>query len=214
MTSCQCQGIEVQFDTREAAKKLAEYQNKGPSGTTRLLIEALKEAGVEGRTLLDIGGGIGVIQVELLKAGALSAVSVDASTAYIEAAQQEAHRQGLQDRIQFHHGDFVELAGGLPSTDIVTLDRSLCCYPDMPALVGLSASRAGQIYALVYPRDTWWMRFGLGIVNGMQRLRSSSFRVFVHPTQAVETILQENGLRRRFYRLAGVWQIAIYARPT
>jgi magnesium-protoporphyrin O-methyltransferase len=214
MTSCQCQGIEDQFNSREAAKKLADYHKNGPTGTTRLLITALKEAGVAGSTMLDIGGGIGAIQLELLKAGALSAVSVDASTAYIEAAQQEAQRQGLQDRIQFQHGDFVELAAGLASAEIVTLDRSLCCYPDMPALVGLSVSRARQLYALVYPRDTWWMRLGLGIVNGLQRLRGSAFRVFVHPTQAVETILQENGLRRRFYRLAGVWQIAIYARPS
>ena len=213
MTGCQCQGIEVQFDSREAAKKLADYKRNGPAGTTRILIAALKEAGVEGRTLLDIGGGIGAIQMELLKAGARGAVSVEASTAYIQAAQQEAGRQGLQDRIQFHHGDFVELADGLPSADIVTLDRSLCCYPDMPALVGLSASRAQQLYALVYPRDTWWMRLGLSIVNRLQGLRRSSFRVFVHPTQAVETILQERGLRRRFYRRSGVWQIVIFARP-
>src|SRR5579859_1275634 len=209
MTSCQCQGIEDQFNSREAAKKLADYHKNGPAGTTRLLIAALKEAGVAGSTLLDIGGGIGAIQLELLKAGARSAVSVDASTAYIEAAHQEARRQGLEDNIQFQHGDFVELAGGLSSADIVTLDRSLCCYPDMPALIGLSASRAKSLYALVYPRDTWWMKLGLGAANWLQQLRGSSFKVFVHPTQAVETILQQNGLRRHFYRLAGVWQIAI-----
>jgi len=144
MTSCQCQGIEVQFDSREAAKKLAEYQKKGPAGSTRLLIEALKELGVEGRTLLDICGGIGVIQVELLKAGALSAVSVDASTAYIDAAQQEAHRQGLQDRIQFHHGDFVELANGIHPDDIVKLDRSLCCYPSVKDNVAFGLRLRGQ----------------------------------------------------------------------
>jgi hypothetical protein len=214
MTSCQCQGIEDQFNSREAAKKLADYHKHGPAGTTRLLITALKEAGVAGRTLLDIGGGIGAIQLELLKAGARSAVSVDASTAYIEAAQQEAQRQGLQNFIQFQHGDFVEMADGLPSADIVTLDRSLCCYPDMPALVGKSVSRAKSLYALVYPRDTWWMKLGLGVVNWVQNLRGSSFRVFVHPAQSVETILQQNGLRRRFYRLEGVWQIAIYARAS
>src|SRR5437867_553179 len=107
MTSCQCQGIEDQFNSREAAKKLADYRKHGPAGTTRLLIAALKDAGVAGRTLLDIGGGIGAIQLELLKAGARSAVSVDASTAYTEAAQQEARRQGLDNRIQFQHGDFV-----------------------------------------------------------------------------------------------------------
>jgi hypothetical protein len=196
------------------AKKLADNQKNGPAGTTRILISALKEAGMNGSTLLDIGGGIGTIQIELMTAGASSAVSVDASTAYIEAAQKEAGRQGLQDRIQFRHGDFVELADGLPSVDIVTLDRSLCCYLDTPALVGLSASRAKQLYALVYPHAAWWTKLGLGMINGMQRLRGSPFRVFVRPIEAVETILHEHGLRRRFYRLAGVWQIAIYARPS
>ena len=74
MTSCQCQGIEAQFNDREAAKKLAEYQKNGPAGTTRILIEALKAKEIEGSTLLDIGGGIGAIQLELLKAGARSAL--------------------------------------------------------------------------------------------------------------------------------------------
>ena len=90
MKSCQCQGIEIQFDSREAARKLAGYQKNGPAKTTRILISALKEVGVEGRTLLDIGGGIGAIQMEMLKAGAHSAVSVEASMAYLEAGQKQA----------------------------------------------------------------------------------------------------------------------------
>jgi Methyltransferase small domain len=88
MTSCQCQGIETQFDSREAAQKLAGCHKNGPAGTTRLLLAALKEAGVEGSTLLDIGGGIGVIQMELLKRRVSRAVNVEASTAYIEASQR------------------------------------------------------------------------------------------------------------------------------
>jgi Methyltransferase domain len=167
---------------------------------------------VNGSTLLDIGGGIGTIQIELLKAGASSAVSVDASTAYIEAAQNEAGRQGLQDRIQFRHGDFVEFADGLPSADIVTLDRSVCCYSNMPALVGLSADRAKRLYALVYPRDTWWMKIGMAAVNWLQRVRRIPFQVFAHPSAAVEGILHSHGWRRRFYRVSGAWQIAVFDR--
>src|SRR5258708_39620563 len=150
MPSCQCQGIETQFNRREAANKLADYRKKGPLPSTRLLIAALLDAGVQDRTLLDIGGGIGAIQCELLKAGARAAVNVDASSAYLGAAQQEAHRQGLSGRVEYHQGDFVELADAIPPADIVTLDRVICCYPDMPALVGLSADRARQLYALVY----------------------------------------------------------------
>jgi SAM-dependent methyltransferase len=212
MPSCQCQGIEIQFDQREAANKLADYRKKGPSPSTRLLIAALLEAGVRDRTLLDIGGGIGAIQVELLKAGAMAAVSVDASSAYLAAAQQEARRQGLSERVEYHQGDFVELADATPPADIVTLDRVICCYSDMPALVGRSADHARQLYALVYPCDAAWVSLGLRLVNLFQRLKSSPFRVFAHPTPAIEAILKERGLRRRYHRLAGLWQIAVYTR--
>jgi magnesium-protoporphyrin O-methyltransferase len=207
---CQCQGIEIEFNRREAAQKLADYRRRGPAGTTRLLIQALQNLGVNDRTLLDVGGGIGVIQYELLKAGARSAVSVDASTAYVKAAQEEARRQGLEDRIEVHHGDFVALASRISPADIVTLDRVICCYHDMPALVGLSAEHARQVLALVYPLDAAWVRFALALENSFQRMKGSPFRAFVHPTAAVEAVLRERGLQQHTYRRAGVWQVAVY----
>jgi magnesium-protoporphyrin O-methyltransferase len=212
MTNCQCQGIEIEFNTREAAQKLADYRKRGPAGTTRLLIEALQSLGVTDRTLLDVGSGIGVIQLELLKAGARSAVSVDASTAYVQAAQDEARRQGLNDRIEVHHGDFVALASGIAPADIVTLDRVICCYHDMPGLVGQSAEHARQVLAMVFPLDAAWVRLALVIENLFQRLKGSPFRAFVHPTAAVEAVLRERGLQRRSYRRSGVWQVAAYVR--
>ena len=212
MTSCQCQGIEAQFNRREAATKLADFRKNGPADYTRILTTALKEIGVEGRSLLDIGGGVGAIQFELLKAGASAAVSVDASSAFAEAAQEEARRQGLADRITFRQGDFVELAPDIPPADIVTLDRVICCYPDMPALVGRSADHARQLYALVYPRDAGWVRLGISLENWWQRIMRSSFRVFAHPTAAVEAVLLVRGFRRQFHRLAGFWQITVYSR--
>ncbi len=212
MPSCQCEGIEAQFNRRHAADKLADYRKHGPIKSTRLLIAALLEAGVRDRTLLDIGGGIGAIQCELLKAGARAAVSVDASPAYVDAAQQEARRQGLSDRVELHQGNFVELADAIPPADIVTLDRVICCYADMPALVGSSADHARQLYAVVYPHDAAWVRLGLRLENLFQRLKGSPFRVFAHPTAAVEAVLQDRGLRRQFHRYTGVWQIAVYGR--
>ncbi len=212
MKSCQCQGIETKFNELEAARKLADYRKNGPINTTRILIAALQAAGVTERTLLDIGGGVGAIPHALLKAGATAAVSVDASSAYVEAAQQETRRRGLSDQVTFHHGDFVELARDIAPVDIVTLDRVICCYDDMPALVALSAERAQHLYGLVYPLDAAWVRLGLRLMNLLWRLQGSPFRIFAHPTAAVEAILLERGLRRSFYRRSGVWQVALYAR--
>ena len=93
MNCSQCQGIESVFDRKTAAQKLTQYRRQGPDQTTRMLIDALKSEGVEDLTLLDIGGGVGAIQYELIKAGVRSATSVDASSAYLAVARDEAQRQ-------------------------------------------------------------------------------------------------------------------------
>ena len=212
MTCQQCQGLESLFDNKTAVNELKAYRKKGPDKTTRMLVDALKATGVEAMTLLDIGGGVGVIQHELMKAGISKATHVDASTAYIAAAKDEAKRQGHADRVSYHYGDFVELAPDIPAVDIVTLDRAICCYHDMPALVGLSSARASKLYGLVYPRDTWWVKLGISIVNFGARLLRRDYRFFVHPTNAVDEVLGNNGLKQHFYHKTFLWQVALYAR--
>jgi magnesium-protoporphyrin O-methyltransferase len=96
--------------------------------STRLLVEALRTQGIEGLMLLDVGGGVGAVIYALLQSRASVATDVDASAAYLATARDEAERQGLAERIAFHHGDFVVLAPTLPTADIVTLDRVICCY--------------------------------------------------------------------------------------
>ena len=212
----QCEGIETFFNQKLAAGELKKYREKGPSTTTQLLIDALKAEEVEGLTLLDIGGGIGAIQHELMNASVASATSVDASSAYIEAAREEAERRGHADRVAYRHGNFVTLAPDLPQADIVTLDRVICCYHDMESLVGLSSALAGKLYGVVYPRDGWRFRIGWKVVGSLENLflwaRRNPFRAYLHPTKAVDAVVRANGLERRFYRKAGIWQVVVYAR--
>ena len=155
----QCQGLERFFDQRTAERQLQQYRKRGPDKTTRLLLAALQAEGVEGLTLLDVGGGIGAIQLALLKAGVTSATDVDASTAYLAAAQTEAQREQVAGRVTYQHGDFVDLAEQVAPAGVVTLDRVICCYHDMRGLVSQSAAKATRLYGVVYPRDTWWTRY-------------------------------------------------------
>ncbi|MGH2541561.1 MAG: methyltransferase domain-containing protein, partial [Ardenticatenaceae bacterium] len=194
------------------ARNLASYREKGPNRTTGLLIDALREAGVEGMTLLDIGGGIGAIQHELLKAGAIEASSVEASSAFVAAAQAEAQRQGLADRTHYYQGDFITLANEIPPADIVTLDRVICCYHDMPSLVSASAARARKLYGLVYPRDSWWIKTLIAFQNAFLRLTRNSFRFYIHATHEVDALLREHGLRKRTTHVTPFWQVVLYAR--
>lgn len=213
MDCCQCQGIEGLFDQHTADRNLKTYRRKGPDRGTRILLDALRTAGVSGATLLDIGGGIGVIQLELLSAGAASATDVDASTVYIAAARAESARRGFGDRVTYHHGNFIALAPIIAPADIVTLDRVICCYPDMRSLVTASATKARRLYGLVYPRDTWATRAIFAVGNLLLWLRRNTFRIYAHPTPAVEAVLRAAGLERTFHRNAGFWQVALYAHP-
>lgn len=212
MSCCQCEGIETLFGQRVARKDLARYRKKGPLRTTRILLDAVEAQGVDGATLLDIGGGVGAISNELLKVGAAHATVVDASPAYVETARAEAARQGHADRIEYHDGDFVEIAPRIEPADIVTLDRVICCYDDMEALVSASARRARRLYGVVYPRDTWWDRLGVSLVNFACRVRRNPFRVFVHSPEAVERIVRAEGLTRQFSRTTPIWRVIVYAR--
>jgi magnesium-protoporphyrin O-methyltransferase len=176
------------------------------------LLDVLKSAGVEGKTLLDIGGGIGAIQHELVAAGADRVVSIEAASAYIDLAQTEAQRRGYADRARYRLGDFVDLAPELEPADVVTLDRVICCYHDAQNLVRLSARHARKLYGLVFPPDTWWVKLYVRLSNIYFRLRRNPFRLFVHPTEAVDALVRGEGLRQRFFRRVGVWQVLIYER--
>jgi magnesium-protoporphyrin O-methyltransferase len=214
LNCCQCQAIESLFDTRKAEGELKRYRQKGSATTTQVLVEALRQEGVSGETLLDIGGGVGAIQLALLKAGVASSTDVDASTAYIQAARKEAEREGFGDRVRYLHGNFLEIAPEIEAAGVVTLERVICCFPDMPGLVGRSAERAAKLYGLVYPRDTWWMRLGALIANVLLRLRRPPFHFYVHRTSAVDDAVRRAGLEHRFSRNVGLWQVAVYARTT
>jgi len=203
-----------QFDARHAADHLRAYREKGPVGTTRALIDALAAGGVHGQTVLDIGGGVGAVHHELLHSGAATAVDVDASRAYIAVAREEAERQGHADRVHYLAGDFVALADAVDPADLVALDRVICCYEDMAALVGGSATLARRRYGLVYPRDSWLGRLGVAFLNAQLRLSRSSFRAYVHRTSEVDAILAAHGLVKVLHQTTLIWQIALYERPS
>jgi 2-polyprenyl-3-methyl-5-hydroxy-6-metoxy-1,4-benzoquinol methylase len=201
------------YDAKLAASELAKYRTDGPRPWTRTLIEALKAEGVEGMTLLDIGGGVGAIQHELLESGVTNAISVDASAAYLDAARDESERRGHRGRVTYHHGDFVELAESVPSAEIVTLDRVINVYPDWQRLAALSAARAQRLYGLVYPRNTPMVKIVVSAINMRMRLKGQDVRAAIIPVEAIEKIARENGLRPHFAQNAGpAWQVAVYRR--
>ena len=106
----------------------------------------------------------------------------------------------------------MALAPDLPSVDIVTLDRVICCYPDMEALVAGSASKARRLYGAVFPRERWLMKLAFPLSGIVRRLRGSAFQTYLHPTRAIDASLRRHGLKPRSVRDTFAWRVAVYSR--
>lgn len=204
---------DVHFDAEEARHDLLVYRQHGAEGSTKRLIDVILAEGVEGASLLDIGGGVGIVQLELLEAGVGTAMDVDASGPYLAVAEAEAEERGFKGRTAYRHGDFVALADEVEAADVVTLDRVICCYADVRALVGASARHARRLYGLVYPVDRWWTRATERIMNFFTMLSRSDYRMHVHSEQLVDQLVREAGLVPHYRHAGVVWQTVVYARP-
>jgi magnesium-protoporphyrin O-methyltransferase len=213
MPGCDCPGHENVFSERMADDDLRRYLQKGPDRPIRVLTEAILAEGIEAASVLDIGGGVGAMQFELLALGAASADSVDASPAFVAVARREAERRGVADRIVHRQGDFVALAPEVPAADVVTLVRSVCCYGAMPALLGRATEHARRMVGIVYPRDTWWTRVGAWAMNVAFHLARDAFRIHVHSERAMDRLIRDAGFERRLLSRGLIWQVALYVRP-
>lgn len=209
--SC-CQITDRTFGEQDARGDIREYRRHGVPAQTREMLRAIRSLGLSKARLLDIGGGAGVIHHELLRDVAATAVHVDASSAYLQAAEDEASRLGHAGRIEFIHADFADVAAQLPDADLVTLDRVVCCYPDFRTLLGAAASKAASALGLSYPRRTWYVRLSIHAINLLQRLRRDPFRVYVHDPADMDAVLTAAGLRRLSLKRFSVWEVAMYRR--
>ena len=210
--SCCRVDYDEQFNDEEARRDLLAYRAEGPDGTTRRLVAALIAEGVDGATLLDIGGGVGAVQLELLKAGVAASLDVDASAPYLLTAESEARELGWAERTSYLHGDFTSVADQVQPADIVTLDRVICCYPDVRRLVGLSAERARRLYGLVHPVDRWWIRLLVTIGNFGYRLFRNPYRMHVHRQALIDNLIRDAGLEPAGAHQSVFWRTATYRR--
>ena len=204
---------EGMFDAEWANREADAYIDHGLEARAERLIAFLVENCAGPLRVLDVGSGAGGVHHELLRRGlAVSAVAVEASSAYISAARMISERLGQDSQVQYLHGDFATAADGIDSADAVILDRVICCYPHLNQLLGASASKAERYLALSYPREKWWVRIAFGLFNVYLKLKRKDFRTFVHPHAEVHAIAVRDGLEQVHADTEGFWQITVFER--
>lgn len=200
------------FDRKKVEKELAQYRRKGPGPTTQRLRDGLVSAGLREGTLLDVGGGLGILSFELLDAGFSRAVVVDASAAYLAAATQEAARRGRSASTELVHADFLAVAGRMDTSNVVALDRVMCCYPSFEPLLQQALDHADRGFAISYPRDRWFVRAWNWLENAMRRRSGNPFRTFIHPPAEMMQVVERAGFRLASRQRTRAWSADVFVK--
>jgi selenocysteine lyase/cysteine desulfurase len=212
MTSCCHVDVADRHFGEEMARRDAKaYLKNGVDPLSRTLLRLIGEQPIERATLLDIGGGVGVLGRELLGEQVQAVTMVDESTAYLGVAREQARGDGTADRYRFVVGDVVEAGNDVGRADLATLHRVVCCYPDYGALLEAVIGTGVRWVALTYPRDRWYVRVGNFFENLKRRIRGNPFRTFVHAEGGIVEQLEAAGFRRVSGSGTLIWTTEMWA---
>jgi magnesium-protoporphyrin O-methyltransferase len=180
------------FSRAFAERDARAFRSHGVRGSARELVELAGD--VHDASVLDIGGGIGAIGLELLAAGARCATNVELSDSYEDVAVELAAERGVATRVERRIADIVDGAGAVEPHDVVVMHRVVCCYPDPEALMGAAADLTRRRLVLTYPQERRWIGAGLAAMNVFLRLRGCGFRTYLHPVGRILGAAEQHGL--------------------
>jgi SAM-dependent methyltransferase len=208
------------FD-RWAAGNADRVRKRGVNAPiTRRVLDALEHEGLRGRTVLDVGCGVGDLALGTLARGADRASGIDLGRAAIAQANALALERGVPERTRFTVGDGA--VDPLEPHDVVAMNRVLCCYPSVDRLLANTLGAAGDVYAYTAPIHAGATgllnRLWVGLANGWFRLRRRryhGFQAFVHDLDAVDRTIERAGFRRTHRSRERItWRLAVFRRVT
>src|SRR5207244_102106 len=115
---CNPRGCDEFFSPRFARRAARRYRKRGLDETARQMVEFLEARGIEGASVLEVGGGVGEIQVELLERGAGWTLNLELSPAYDEEAKALLREKGLEGRAERRLHDIAVDPAGVEPADV------------------------------------------------------------------------------------------------
>jgi 16S rRNA G966 N2-methylase RsmD len=204
---CNPRGCEQFFGSRYAHSAARRYRKHGLDKAERQIVVFLQRRGIEGATVLEVGGGVGQIQIELLKRGAARAVNLELVAAYDTEAHRLLEEAGLEDRVERRVHDIAADPESVEPADVVVLHRVVCCYPDYERLLSSAADHARRLLVFSHPPHHTVGRLVVRALNSVFKLLRKEFRTFNHSPGAMLAVLHGRGLRPTYTHHGRVWQI-------
>jgi len=188
------------------------FESKGFEPPQKLLLQGLEQASYQDASLLEIGSGVGHLHQTLLENGASTAIGIDLAATMIEEAKKWASDRGLEDRTRYIEGDFMEMVPTVEQADVTLLDKVICCYPDADGLVHQTLAKTRRVYALIYPRNRWFIRTGCHVLSVLMKLIGSAFRPYVHNPDQVDQWVRDAGFTRIVNDQTMIWLVQVYVK--
>jgi magnesium-protoporphyrin O-methyltransferase len=201
------------FGERFANHRARRYRRRGLDATERRMLDFVAARGIEGATVLEIGGGVGELQIELLRRGASRAMNLELVDAYDAQARQLAANAGMTGRLDRRRLDIAATPDEVEAADVVVLHRVVCCYPDVDTLLGAAADHARRLLVFSHPPRNTVSRALTGTQNAMFRLTGKTFRTFAHPPEQMLRVLHDRGLVSSYTHRGLAWCVAGLERP-
>ena len=201
-------GYEQEFDARFARRLAREYRRHGLTAPARSIVDFAESNDLDGASVLEVGGGIGDIQLELLRKGAGRTTNLELSGAYEAEAAKLLDEKGLRGRATRLLGvDLAVSPDAVEPADIVILHRVVCCYPHYDALLTEAARHARRVVIFSHPPRTWFTRALLGAGNLFYRLTGNPYRAFAHSPESMIEVLGQHGFEPRYRHRDGPWSV-------
>jgi magnesium-protoporphyrin O-methyltransferase len=162
--------------------------------------------------VLEIGGGIGAIQAELLLKGAAAGEVIELVGAYEPYARRLATKLGLADRTSFRVADIIEDAVA-DDADVVVMNRVVCCSADGVRLTGVAAGLARRVLALSYPRSLAILRWAEWLQQPIARLFRRRYRFYIHDSRAIHRAATGTGMHLLSSWHGLFWEYSVFGRP-
>jgi 2-polyprenyl-3-methyl-5-hydroxy-6-metoxy-1,4-benzoquinol methylase len=154
----------------------------------------LREDGVAGKHVLELGCGSGEVSIAAAQLGA-RVTGLDIVPEMIAIARQGAADAGVADAATFRVHSFVDEA--IEPADVVMMIGVIEYYRDLDDLIPRVAAAARESLIIVDTRGPWWrraLRYALA--------RAKRFHLYYHAPDRVAAIAAREGLPERA-RVAG-----------
>lgn len=205
---CDARGCDEFFGRKFAGKMAKRYRKRGLDKTAAEIVAFLEAGGIENASVLEIGGGVGEIQLELLKRGAATAVNLELSPAYDVDAYALLRDAGIDEaRVERRLHDLASDPEGVEPADVVVLHRVVCCYPDYERLLGTAAAHARRLLVFSHPPRNLAVRGFIALQNVVLRLTRKQFRTFAHSPTAMLDVCRAGGFAATFAHRGRIWQV-------